>query len=78
MLPYVPESLGGKLLMEERITYGQQSELFKGVWALSDHDYKPVALKVIGLQRLTGSAAAQQVLKVRTYREWLVVSQQSD
>lgn len=47
-----PEPLGGKLLLEESVTYGQHGELYKGVWALSDHDYKPVALKCIRLRGL--------------------------
>ncbi|KAG9032662.1 hypothetical protein FS837_002658 [Tulasnella sp. UAMH 9824] len=51
-LELLPEPLSGKLLSEERVTYGQQCELYKGVWALSDHDYKPVALKCIRLRDL--------------------------
>ncbi|KAG9036509.1 hypothetical protein FS837_001658, partial [Tulasnella sp. UAMH 9824] len=70
-IPFVPQPLNGKLLREERVTYGQQSELYKGVWAVSDHDYKPVALKSIELRRATDEVRAEQVLR-RIVRETFV------
>ncbi|KAG8925521.1 hypothetical protein FRC01_010054 [Tulasnella sp. 417] len=50
ILPIISEALRGNLLLEDTVYYGQQCELRKGIWGLSDHDLKPVIVKFIRLR----------------------------
>ncbi|KAG8990129.1 U4/U6-U5 snRNP complex subunit lsm6 [Tulasnella sp. 427] len=60
------EPLYGKLLVERRVSGGNDCDLYKGVWVRSDNDYVTVALKYIRLNTWVSGQDAFRKLVEKT------------